>query len=113
MDLDSNAGRSAGADLLLTTGSAHLRQEWEGRRHGWCGPRLDVASVVKRLHARRRKDPHPPSAAPPPAQGAGAVQQVDDVSAEEVQVGGVRRGVVTERVSQAGFLHTHTQTQSS
>lgn len=65
-----------------------------------------MVSVVKRLDARRREDPHPTSAATPPAQGAWAVQQVDDVSAQEVQVGGVRGGVVTEGVSQAGFLHT-------
>lgn len=65
-----------------------------------------MVSVVKRLDARRREDPHPTSAATPPAQGAWAVQQVDDVPTQEVQVGGVRGGVVTEGVSQAGFLHT-------
>lgn len=65
-----------------------------------------MVSVVKRLDACRREDPHPTSAAPPPAQGARAVQQVDDVPAQEVQVGGVRGGVVTEGLSQPGFLHT-------
>lgn len=65
-----------------------------------------MVSVVKGLDARRWKDPHSTPAAPPPAQGARAVQQVDDVPAQEVQVGGVVGGVVTERMGQAGFLHT-------
>lgn len=106
-DLDSNVAKSARTELLLITGSAGLRQETEGHGHGWDGAQFDTASAVKRLDARRRKDPHPASTAAPPAQGAGAVQQVDDVSAQEVQVGGVRGGVVTEGVSQAAFLHTH------
>lgn len=104
--------KSALTGLLLITGWAGLRQESEGQRHGWDGAQFDMASVVKRLDARRRKDPHPTSTAPPPAQGAGAVQQVDDVPAQEVQVGRVRRGVVTEGVSQVGFLHIHTRGQS-
>lgn len=105
-DLDSN---------LLELGCywmESLREESGGRRHGWDGAQFGTASVVKRLDARRRKDPHPTSTASPPAQGARAVQQVDEVPAQEVQVGGVRGGIVTEGVSQAGFLQTHTQGQS-
>lgn len=61
-------------------------------------------SVVERLHVLRREDPHSASAAPPPAQRAGAVQQVDDVAAAEVEVGLLRGHVVAEGVSQAGPL---------
>ena len=66
---------------------------------------FDVVSVIQRLHVFRRKDSYSAPAAPPPGQRAGAVQQVDDVTTQEVQVGGVRGGVVTEGVSQAWFLH--------
>lgn len=68
-------------------------------------PGPDMASVVQRLHVFRWKDPHSASAATPPAQGARAVQQVDDVTAQEVEVGGVRGGVVAEGVSQPRLLH--------
>lgn len=68
-------------------------------------PGPDMASVVQRLHVFRWKDPHPASAATPPAQGARAVQQVDDITAQEVEVGGVRGGVVAEGVSQPRLLH--------
>lgn len=61
-------------------------------------------SVVERLHVLRREDPHSASAAPPPAQRAGAVQQVDDVAAAEAEVGLLRGHVVAEGVSQAGPL---------
>lgn len=104
--------KSARTELLLITGSAGLGQESEGQRHSWDGAQFDMVSVVKRLDARRRKDPHSTATAPPPAQGARAVQQVDDVPAQEVQVGGVRGGVVTEGVSQVGFLHIHTHTHT-
>ena len=110
--LDSTTAKSARTGPLLITGSAALTQESEGQRHGWDGLRGDMASLVKRPDARRRKDPHPTPTAPPPAQGARAVQQVDDVTAQEVQMGGVRGGVVAEGVSQAGFLHTHMHTHN-
>lgn len=66
---------------------------------------LDMSpSVVERLHVLRREDPHSASAAPPPAQRAGAVQQVDDVAAAEVEVGLLRGRIVAEGMSQTGPL---------
>lgn len=62
-------------------------------------------SVVKHLDVFRWKDSHSAAAAPSPAQRIGAVQQVDDVTAQEVEMGGFRRSVVTQCVSQARFLH--------
>lgn len=64
-----------------------------------------MLSVVQRLDVFWWEDPDPASTAPPPAQGARAVQQVDDVSAHEVEVGALRGGVVAEGVSQTRLLH--------
>lgn len=55
---------------LLITGSAGQRQGSGGQHHNQKGARFLMVSVVKRLDARWREDPHPTSAAPPPAQGA-------------------------------------------
>lgn len=68
-----------------------------------------MVSVVQRLDVFWRKDSHSAPTAPPPGQRARAVQQVDDVTTQEVEVGGVRGGVVTEGVGQARFLHKDTR----
>lgn len=60
--------------------------------------------MVERLHVLWREDPHSASTAPPPAQRAGAVEQVDDVAAAEVEVGLLCRHIVAEGVSQTGPL---------
>lgn len=62
-------------------------------------------SVIERLHVLRWEDPHSASTAPPPAQRAGAVKQVDNVAAAKVQVGLLCGHVVAEGVSQTGPLH--------
>lgn len=61
-------------------------------------------SVEQRLDTLWGEDSHPASAAAPPGQSAGAVQQVDDVTAQEVEPGALRGGVVAEGVSQAAPL---------
>lgn len=61
-------------------------------------------SVVERLHVLWWEDSHSASTAPPPAQRAGAVEQVDDVAAAKVEVGFLCGQVVAEGVSQAGPL---------
>ena len=63
-----------------------------------------MSSVVQRLDQFWREDSHSASAAPPPGQRARAVQQVDDVAPQEVEVSGVWGGVVAEGMSQAAFL---------
>lgn len=75
------------------------RQRWSRG-----GARSDMASVVQRLDAFWREDSHSASTAPPPAQRARAVQQVDDVTAAEVQMGILRGRVVAEGVSQTSSL---------
>lgn len=66
---------------------------------------LDMSpSVVERLHVLWWKDPHSASTAPPPAQRAGAVKQVDDVAAAKVEVGLLCGHIVAQGVSQAGPL---------
>lgn len=62
-----------------------------------------MVSVVQRLDVVWRKDSDSSMTAPSPAQRTGAVQQVDDVTTQEVEVGGLSWGVVTEGVSQARF----------
>lgn len=69
------------------------------------GVQFSVVSVVQRLHVFWRKDPYAASTAPSPGQRARAVQQVDDVTTQEVEVGGLRGSVVAEGVSQTRFLH--------
>lgn len=66
---------------------------------------LDMASVVQRLDVFWGEDAHAASAPSSPGHGTGAVQQIDDVALQKVEVRGLGRGVVTERVSQAAFLH--------
>lgn len=66
---------------------------------------LDMSpSVVERLHVLWWEDPHSASTAPPPAQRAGAVKQVDDVAAAKVEVGLLCGHIVAEGVSQASSL---------
>lgn len=66
--------------------------------------KFDVVSEVQQLDVLRREVAYSASTAPPPGQRTRAVQQVDDVAALEVEVGGLTGGVVTERLSQARFL---------
>lgn len=63
-----------------------------------------MSSVVQWLDQFWREDSHSASTAPPPGQRAGAVQQVDDVAPQEVEVSGVWGRVVAEGVSQTTFL---------
>lgn len=63
-----------------------------------------MSSVVQWLDQFWREDSHSASTAPPPGQRAGAVQQVDDVAPQEVEVSGVWGRVVAEGVSQTAFL---------
>lgn len=72
----------------------------------------DVELMKQPLHVFRREDADPAPAAPPPAQGVRTVQEVDDVTSPEVEVGGLRRGVVTEGVSQTRLLYEDTRCQN-
>ncbi|CAB1436269.1 unnamed protein product [Pleuronectes platessa] len=65
------------------------------------GPR---ASVVQQLDVLRWKDADSASAASRPGRRAGALQQVNDVATQEVEVPGLTGGVVTEGVSHTRFL---------
>lgn len=62
-------------------------------------------SVVQQLDVFWRKYSYSTSTAPSPGQWARAVQQVDDITAQEVEVGGLRGSIVTEGMSQTRFLH--------
>lgn len=73
-------------------------------RHHRLSDSGDTVSVVQWPDTFRWKDPDSATAAAPPAQAARAVQKVDDVTAQEVEVSGVRRGVVTEGMSQTRLL---------
>lgn len=64
-----------------------------------------MESVVQRLDIFRWEDAYSASTAPSPGQRVRAVQQINDVAAQEVEVSGLRGGVVTQGMSQAGFLH--------
>lgn len=73
--------------------------------HGTALEHVSGVELMKQpLHVFRREDANPASAAPPPAQGVRTVQEVDDVTSPEVEVGGLRGGVVTEGVSQTRLL---------
>lgn len=66
---------------------------------------FDNASVVQRLDIFWWEDAYSASTAPSPGQWSSAVQQINDVTAQEVEVSSLRGGVVTEGMSQTGFLH--------
>lgn len=83
-------------------GAGHVILRGRDRDHGLA---LDMSpSVVERLHILWWEDAHSASTAPPPAQRAGAVKQVDDVAAAKVEVGLLCGHVVAEGVSQTGPL---------
>lgn len=64
-----------------------------------------IWSVVQRLDAFRWENPYSATTAPSPTTRAWAVQQVDDVTTPEVEVGCLWGSVVTEGVSETSFLH--------
>lgn len=69
--------------------------------------------MVQRLDIFRWEDPHSASTAPSPGQRTRAVEQIDDVAPLEVEVGSLGGGVVTEGMSQTGFLHKQSKAMTS
>lgn len=61
-------------------------------------------AVMNGLDVFRREEAHVSVATSPPAQRVGAVEQLDDVAAEEAQLGGMVRREVVEGVAVMGTL---------
>lgn len=61
-------------------------------------------SVVEGLNILWWEDTHSASAAPPPGQMTGAVQQLDDVASLEMETGAVGRTVVTQSMGHTRLL---------
>lgn len=61
-------------------------------------------ALVDGLDVLRREVAHVSVATAPPASGVGAVEEFDDVAAQEAQLGGMVRREVEERVGMVGAL---------
>lgn len=61
-------------------------------------------ALVDGLDVLRREVAHVSVATAPPARGVGAVEELDDVAAEEAQLGGMVRSEVVESVGVVGAL---------